>query len=136
MLLAYRIPQNDAQRFGQWAQQQGMEAITEMPAENGTVVSLFRSDRAFLEEEIAKSGLPVRSLKLPRFNIEVDDLEVLGDIMAGGNPFSIGAESIREFIRDILSEARPVTVHSKRENQNYVIYPDSPNNDHWKYALI
>jgi hypothetical protein len=136
MLQAFRSPQSDALAFSEWAHVQGMEPIAELLAGNGTVVSLFRSNRTFSEAEIAKSALPVRQLKLPRFNFEVDDIDVLQFIMRGGDPFSIGTETIREFITDVLNQAYPVTVHSKRENQNFVIYPGFPNKNTWQFAPV
>ncbi len=136
MLQAFRIRGQDALEFTQWAKKQGMESIAEIPAEDHTRVALFRSDHPFSEGEIARSGVPVRLLKHPDFNFEVDDVSMLRSIMKGEDPFSIGTESIRDFITDVLDMARPVTVHTKRENQNYVIYPGFPNKDAWQYAPV
>ena len=136
MLQAFRVQNQDILEFAEWARNQGMEAIAEIPAKDTTVVALFRAVHPFTEREIAKSGLPVRQIKHPDFNFEVDDLDVLKDILNGADPFSFGIESVREFITDVLNEARPVTVHSKRENRNYVIFPGFPNKDAWRFAAV
>jgi|ERR1700733_4155816 len=137
MLQVFRIPNDNAQSFTEWATKQGMEIIAGMPAEHDTVVSLFRSNHVFSDADIAKSGLPVKRLNHPRFNIELDDLAELDDIRAGNDGFSFGAESIKEYIDKVLKQSSPVTVHTKRENQFYVIYPNAAHDPAhgWNYAL-
>ncbi len=133
MLQAFRIPKEMAQSFAEWATKQGMEIIAGMPGEHDTVLSLFRSNHIFSDADIAKSALPVKRLKIPRSNIELDDLAALEDIRAGSDGFFFGTESVKEYIDAVLKDFSPVTVHTKREDQFYVIYPDPGHR--WAYAL-
>jgi hypothetical protein len=132
MLQTFRIPQEDVQQFSDWAKKQGMDAIAFIPADDGTAISLFRADRPFTNRDIAKSGVYFRMINLPQYNFQVDSVDVLERIRAGENPFWIGIEPVKDYINRILEDSRPLTVHSKRENQDYVLYMDPTRG--WKFS--